>query len=261
MWAPNVGQKGPRGTAGFSKGPQSERLSSGKATRESCAVINFSLRPVQLLCPGLAEGQDRWPPCHPIKLHVHTSLSGSLCRSLNKLLPPADPINLHYHLPQPICPTLLLSPRVPKVAITLVQVKELIIFYSRWIHSVYILFLSLTCRQTLSLCTRGMTLAWEPKPRAAAVLEGEAKPGQAQQTAKGWTEEKEGGGKIRASTQAPCPRKDIFGSQHVSASSPRPRRAPAEYSAHLLEKPAFNFTSLLILLLLWTLQGWILSCS
>lgn len=143
VWAPEEGQKGLCGTAGFATEPQNERLSGGKASEECCTIINFSLWPVQLWLPGSAEGCNRSPLCHPVELHVRTPLSGALCRSLNKLLPLADPINLHYCLPQPICPTFLLSPPVPKVAITLLQVMALIMFYSRWIHSVYILFLSL----------------------------------------------------------------------------------------------------------------------
>lgn len=82
---------------------------------------------------------------HPTWQHLDTclSLSGGVYGILDNVCHQRSSINLHYCLPQLQLQTFLLSLIVPKVAITLSQVKKLIIFYNWWIHSVYILFLSL----------------------------------------------------------------------------------------------------------------------
>lgn len=198
---------------------------------------------------GWAEGCGQSPLCPPAELHGHTPLSGALCRNLNKRLPPADPINLHYRLPQPICPMFLLSPSAPKVAITLLQVKELTIFCSRWTHSVYILFLSLTFLGKLCCFVPEEQLGLATRATRWGRVPGEgAEPGQG-----GPGSKREGG--IQGISSGSPSQEGHFRQPASLRIEPSARRAPAELSAHLLPQTAFNFSLLLILLLLWTLQG------
>lgn len=113
-------------------------------------------------------------------------------------------------------------------------------------------------RQNLSLRPGGAAWAGQAKPSARATSLGEAKPSQAQL---GQTQGQEGGDSSGIQRWFLLPGRTFLStsiSQHRAHGQEGTSRAS---SAHLLEKLAFNFPSLLILLLPWTLRGWILSCS
>lgn len=102
-------------------------------------------------------------------------------------------------------------------------------------------------------------MTWQPKPRAGADSGGRAEtwPG----LAKGWTKGQEEGGTIQVINSGSLSKEGHFRQPPSLSIVPSAGKAPADLSsAHLLEKLAFNFALLLILLLLWTWRGWILSC-
>lgn len=113
-------------------------------------------------------------------------------------------------------------------------------------------------RQTLSLHTEGAAWAGQAKPNARATSLGEANPSQAQL---GQTQGQEEGGSSGNQRWLLLPGRTFLSSSISESRAHGQEGTSRASSAHLLEKLAFNFPSLLILLLPWTLRGWILSCS